>query len=189
MRLGISEKAFELAAKRIGCSIAMIKAVDANESRGSGFLKNGDVKILFEPHIFWKYLRLNKITPVVSDICYPVWGSKPYGKSSEQHARLQKAVRLNRNIALMSASWGRFQIMGFNYKACGCKSIQDFINKMIDSEESQLELFVSYIMNTNLDDELQNLDFKGFARGYNGPLYEKNGYAVKLKNQYLKFKV
>jgi hypothetical protein len=29
----------------------LIKAVDAKESRGGGF-KNGDVKILFEPHIF-----------------------------------------------------------------------------------------------------------------------------------------
>lgn len=184
MRTGISEKAFASAAKRIGCSIEMIKAVAAKESRGGGFLKNGDVKILFEPHIFWKYLRLNGIKPEMSDICYPVWGSKPYGKESEQHARLQRAVKINRNIALMSASWGTFQIMAFNFKECGCKSVQEFINKMVESEEAQLELFVNYIINTNLDDELQNLDFKGFARGYNGPLWEKNGYASKLKTLY-----
>jgi hypothetical protein len=67
--------------------------------------------------------------------------------------------------------------MGFNFKACGCKSIQEFVNKMMDSEQSQLQLFVNYIINSNLDDELQNLDFKGFARSYNGPLHERNNYA------------
>jgi hypothetical protein len=40
-------------------------------------------------------------------------------------------------------------------------------------------LFVNYIINSNLDDELQNLDFKGFARSYNGPLHERNNYANK----------
>jgi hypothetical protein len=76
----------------------------------------------------------------------------------------------------MSASWGRFQIMGFNFKASGCKSIQEFVNKMMDSEQSQLQLFVNYIINSNLDDELQNLDLK-VLQGHNGPLHERNNYA------------
>jgi hypothetical protein len=187
MKTGISEKSFKEAAKKIGCSVAMIKAVDAKESKGGGFLANGDVKILFEPHIFWKYLRRAKITPVLSNICYPKWGTKPYGKESQQHAKLQKAVLINRDIALMSASWGRFQIMGFNYKACGCKSIQEFVNKMLESEEVQLDMFVNYIISSYLDDELANLDFTGFAAGYNGPLYKRNLYHTKLKALYLKF--
>jgi hypothetical protein len=188
MKTGISEESFKSAARELQCEIELIKAVDAKESRGGGFLKNGDVKILFEPHIFWKYLRSAGIKPILSNICYPVWGTKPYGKESQQHAKLQKAVLINRDIALMSASWGRFQIMGFNFKACGCKSIQEFVNKMMDSEQSQLQLFVNYIINSNLDDELQNLDFKGFARSYNGPLHERNNYAKKLKDLYLNFK-
>jgi hypothetical protein len=55
------------------------------------------------------------------------------------------------------------------------QTIQEFVNKMM--EQSQLQLFVNYIINSNLDDELQNLDFKGFARSYNGPLHERNNYA------------
>jgi hypothetical protein len=188
MRSGIREEKFKEAAKRIGCEVAMIKAVDAKESRGGGYLSNGDVKILFEPHIFWKYLRLAKIKPILSDICYPTWGTKPYGKESAQHSRLQQAVAINRDVALMSASWGRFQIMGFNFKACGCKNIQEFVNRMIESEEAQLELFVNYIINSHLDDELENKDFKGFGNGYNGPLYYRNAYDTKLKALYLKFK-
>lgn len=187
MKTGISELKFKEAAKKIGCSVSAIKAVDSVESKGSGFLGSVEVKILFEPHIFWKYLKKAGIEPVLSDICYPKWGTKPYGLTSTQHARLQKAVKINRDIALMSASWGRFQIMGFNYKTCGCKTIQEFINKMSHSEESQLDLFVNYIINSHLDDELRAKDFKGFALQYNGPLYYKHNYDGKMKDADIHF--
>jgi hypothetical protein len=184
MKLGISQEAFKRAAKKIGCNVRAIKAVDKVESKGSGFLPSGEIKILFEPHIFWKELRKRFITPVVSDICYPKWGTRPYGKESQQHARLQKAVAINRHAALMSASWGRFQIMGFNYILCGCSTLQEFINKMNESEEAQLDLFVNYIINCNLDDELIGLDWTSFASQYNGPLYWKNNYHGKLNMAY-----
>lgn len=187
MKLGISEAAFKQAASVLKCEVAAIKAVDSVESRGGGFLSTGEIKILFEPHIFWKLLKEAGKTPVVSDICYPKWNTRPYGKESQQHGRLQKAVLINRDIALMSASWGRFQIMGFNYKLCGCKTIQEFINRMSKSEEEQLLLFVNYIKSVRLDDELINLDWLGFALQYNGPLYWKNNYNGKLAKAYLLF--
>lgn len=183
----ITEKQFQSSAKAIGCKTACVKAVAEVESRGGGFLNTGEVKILFEPHIFWKQLRLAGITPKVSDICYPVWGTKPYGNISEQHAKLQKAVLINRDAALKSASWGLFQICGFNFKTCGCKNIQEFINGMSESEDKQLELFTNYIINSHLDDELKNLDWNGFARGYNGASYAKNNYHNKLKTAYEKY--
>ena len=104
----ITQKQFIESAKRIGCEVAVIKAVQAVESSGGGFMEIGLPKILFEPHIFWKQLRLAGITPKVSDICYPVWRTKPYGKISEQHNRLAKASAINRECALKSASWGLF---------------------------------------------------------------------------------
>jgi len=188
MKIGINDAQFANVAKKIGCELAMIKAVDKIESKGSGFLPTGEIKILFEPHIFWKYLRRAGITTVRSEICYPVWKTEPYGKTSDQHGRLQLATKINRNIALMSASWGRFQIMGFNFKACGCKTIQEFINKNDESEVAQLDLFANYIINVNLDDELIERDFTGFARGYNGPLHVRNNYVGKLRSAYLLFK-
>lgn len=186
-KIGISEKKFQEVAKTLGCKVAAIKAVDFVESRGGGFLDNGDVKILFEPHIFWKELRKVNITPKLSKICYPTWGTQPYGTVNVQHDRLNEATKIHREAALKSCSWGRFQIMGFNFKECGCKTLQEFINKIYESEESQLELFSNYIKSVFLDDELRVLDWKGFARGYNGPAYTKNQYDIKLKNAYLNF--
>lgn len=176
------------AAKIIGCKPEVIVAVARKESSSNGFLSTGEPAILFEPHIFWKQLRKRGIDPNVfaknprySDILYPVWGSKPYGKSSKQHARLQLASEIDREAALQSASWGKFQIMGFNYRACGCITLQDFVNKIYKSEEDHLILFVNYIKASRLDDELREEDFDGFAAGYNGPQWRKNNYGEDMR--------
>lgn len=192
----ISEEQYKRSAAKIGCEVAAIKAVTMVESNGAGFLKTGEPVILFEPHIFWKQLRLKGIDPAalvkadpsLGDILYPVWGTKKYGKPSEQHAKLARAVAIDRDAAMKSASWGLFQIMGFNYAACGCATLQDFINKIYSGEDSHLDLFDDYIVNSHLDDELKNLDWAGFARGYNGASYWKNKYNIKLQAAYNKLK-
>ncbi len=186
--MNISEKSFIEAAEKINCSVAMIKAVAEVESSGGGFLPTGEVKILFEPHIFYKELLSKKIKPILSDICYPKWGQEPYGKMSEQHNRLQRAVKIDRESALKSASWGAFQILGTNYKLCGCSSIQEFINIISKDEDSQLELFVNYIINVGLSDEMNREDCAEFARIYNGPSYKKNKYDQKIQTALKKLK-
>lgn len=184
---------YRAAAKSIGCSVAAIIAVDTVESGGKGFLPDGKPTILFEPHIFWKELRSrgidpNKHTKGNEDILYPVWGSKPYGKSSQQHVRLERAVKVHREAALESASWGRYQICGFNHKLVGSPTVQDFINRVYKGEAEHLNMFVQYIKSVRLDDELRNLDWRGFAASFNGPLYFKNSYDTKLKKAYEKAK-
>lgn len=184
----ITPQQYEHAAKDIGCEVACIKAVEEVESKGSGFLADGKPMILFEPHIFWKELRKRGITPVVSDICYPKWLTKPYGKYSEQHGKLERAAKIHREAALSSCSWGKFQIMGFNYKMCECSTLQDFINAMYKNEGEHLRLFVNYIQSAYLDDELREKDWEGFARQYNGAAYAKNRYDIKLAEAYNKYK-
>lgn len=192
----ITEESFTVCAKDINCDIAAIKAVAEVESGGEGFLPNGKPTILFEPHIFWKQLKILGLDvnllihthPEYKDILYPVWGTLPYGSKVSQYDRLARASAINRQAALKSASWGKFQIMGFNYNLCNCVDLQSFINAMYKDEDSHLRLFTKYIKATNLDDELMHLDWAGFARGYNGASYTKNNYDKKLKAAYLKFK-
>lgn len=175
---------------------AVLMAVDLTESGGSGFLEDGKTpKILFEPHIFWKELRKAGIDPVpfaanpkYAGILYPKWGTMKYGKVSEQHGRMTLAAEINRDAALKSASWGRYQVCGFNWEATGSKSLQDFVNRMYKSEDEHLDMFTAYIMHSHLDDELRGKDWAGFACGYNGPVYRKNNYDGKLKANYIKAK-
>ena len=188
----ITEQQFKSSASLLKIEVAAIKAVAEVESSGEGFLPGGKPKILFEPHIFWKQLRAKGIDPNLfmeenPDILYPTWKSGAYGPVSKQHDRMEKAAKINRDAALMSASWGKFQIMGFNWKLCGTASLQEFINEMYKDEDSHLKCFTNYLKNTFLDDELRNHDWAGFARGYNGPQYVKNKYDVKLRAAYLKY--
>ncbi|MFT4092126.1 MAG: N-acetylmuramidase family protein [Niabella sp.] len=164
---------------------AIIKAVAAIESNGEGFLATGEPKILFERHIFSR--RTGGIYDYANpDISNPVPGG--YGAAgTNQHKRLQQAVALNRNAALMSASWGKFQIMGFNYALAGYNSLQEFITAMYKSEREHLIAFTRYIISASLDDELRQKQWTDFARKYNGPDYRKNQYDSKLEAAYKKY--
>lgn len=188
----ITELQFKDSAKILGIDVAAVKAVAEVESGGEGFFSEGLPKILFEPHVFWKELRKVGIDPNQhvlgnDDILYPIWGSKPYGKFSQQHSRLDRAIKIHRDAALKSASWGKFQIMGYNYQLAGYTTLQDFINAMYKSEDEHLKAFVSYIKSRFLDDELKAKDWKAFARQYNGSLYWKNAYDKKLATAYKKY--
>ncbi len=97
------------------------------------------------------------------------------------------AVKLDRERALKSASWGLFQIMGFNWKACGYQSLQHFINAMYRGEGDHLNAFVGFIRTSKLDVFLRKEDWKGFARRYNGPRFKENQYDVKLERAFKKF--
>lgn len=189
----INDRAYEHAACILDCQIAAIKAVAEVESSGSGFNADGTPKILFEPHIFWRELVSAGINPNDheagnEDILYKTQGSRLYGKYSAQHDRLSRAKKINEPCALKSASWGKFQIMGFNWKLCNFDSLTDFINAMYLSEDEHLLSFVEFIKSSNLSDELQRKDWAGFAKKYNGPSYKVNKYDTKLAEAYNKFK-
>lgn len=179
----LTDDDFCQAARELGVSVAHVKAVAEVESRGSGFLPSGEPVILFERHIFHR-LTGGKFSRQHPDISNPSPGG--YGASSRQHQRLQKAVALDREAALQSASWGLFQVMGFNWKLVGYKDLQEFINAAYRSEGDHLDMLVGYIQATGLDKALRNNDWHAFARGYNGPGYMRNRYHEKLAAAYKK---
>ena len=178
---------YTVAAKRLGCQVAAVRAVAEVEAPRGGFNPDWTPVTLFEGHIFRKYThgRYDESHPHLS---YAKWTRKWYGKGWEaEQKRIQEALTLDREAALMSASWGKFQIMGFNFALCGYTTLQRFVNGMYLSEASQLNAFVEYIIATGLNDELVECRFEDFARYYNGPLYYKNKYGTKMLNSFIKF--
>lgn len=181
--MSLSQEDFENAAEKLGVEPAKIRAVDEIESAGSGFLESGEPKILFEAHWFSK-LTDGEYDESHSNISSPRWDRSLYEGGQKEHTRLQKAVDLDRKAALQSASWGRYQIMGFNYAECGYSKLQYFINDMYRNEREHLGAFVSFIQNEGLDEPLREGDWHTFARRYNGPGYERNDYARRMKQAY-----
>ena len=188
----ITESQYAKSAALLGVEPAVIKAVAEVESRGDGLLPDGKPKILFEPHIFWKELIKRSIRPEShvsgnEDILYAKWQPGKYGPVSKQLERLNRAIKINRPAALSSASWGKFQIMGFNCDKCDCSSVEDFVSRMSLNEDEHLSTFICYLKSTSLDAKLRAHDWKGFARAYNGKSFLENKYDTKLAAAYLKF--
>lgn len=75
---------------------------------------------------------------------------------------------IDREIADKATFWGMFQIGGFNWRNCGCRSLDEFVSRMSASEAEQLELFARFCIETDLVKYLKKKDWNRFAYRYNG---------------------
>jgi N-acetylmuramidase len=191
-RFSLSPSALASAAADLGCSLPALQAVVDVESAGRGFLANGEVKVLFEGHVFWKYTH-GQYEHTHPTLCYRKWTKEHYahGATADERGfgeieRLEQAIELNRPAAQMSASYGMFQLMGFNFALCGYTQVGSFYDAMCRSAAEQLAAFCEYIEHVGLADELRDRRWADFARKYNGPAFMKNRYSEKLAAAYAK---
>ena len=107
-----------------------------------------------------------------------------YGTNEDQWTRLRLAALLDYRGAIESASWGRFQILGKNWMHTGAASLEAFLSIMFTSESSQLAGFVTFVNRAHLADALRRLDWRAFARGYNGKKFYVHDYDGKIARKY-----
>jgi len=158
-------------------------AVFCVESGGNGFGPNKKIIIRFENHLFWnlwgqknpdQFNKLFKFDPAKK------WEGHAYrtsetgewinfhGNQDKEWACLEFARTLDDTAAISSMSMGGPQILGSNFKQIGFSSPQqmlEYFNKDIRYHIIALFDFLTPAMKT----ALQNKDFAGFAKGYNGP--------------------
>lgn len=185
-RLPLTDIDYVRAATSIRVHPAALMAVAEVEAPRGGFLPSGQPTVLFERHWF------SKLTNHKYDVAHPEISSRTpggYHGGEAEHARIQSAADLDRTAALMSTSWGKFQLMGFNYGACHMASLQDFINAIYRDEQSHLRLFVDFIGTKGLAKYLQTQNFDRFAYSYNGPNYRDNDYANKMRRYFTTYKM
>ncbi|MGN7785385.1 N-acetylmuramidase domain-containing protein [Niabella sp. 22666] len=177
---GLTDLDLSKAAAVLSCEIAIIKTIIDLEGSREGFLSTYEPLLWFHKDVFSRRTQ-GAYDRVAPDISHPEPGE--FGPSSIQHERLHKAAWLNRNAALMSASWGKFQLMGYNYALAGYFSLQDFVSAMYKSEGEHLLAFVQYLKNLSLDEDLRNKNWEAFAFKYKSP-EDRNAYIHKLKEAY-----
>lgn len=189
----LSENDFILAAQLLDVETAALKAIQKVETGGSGgFFAPGKPAILFEGHIFWSQLKKKGLNPENyvkgnENILYPSWDKTKYLGGIREYDRLEQARKINFEAANLSASWGMFQVMGFNYAACGEKSVESFVNAMCESEFKQLILGARFIKQSGMLPALQAKKWDLFAKLYNGAGYKENKYDTKLSDAYNMF--
>jgi len=118
------------------------------------------------------------------DICYPK-RFKRYGSYTVQEERLKRAIEIEPELAYRSISMGGFQILGRNYKLAGFDSATEMYEIFLEDENSQIEAFLNFL-NVGMIEALRSLNWKGFARLYNGRGYRKNKYDTKLEKAFLR---
>jgi len=168
-RDGLTRADFEEVAAQLGCEPEAVQAVVEVESgRLGAFAADGRPIILFEPHIFSR--RTNRQYDASHpNISYRSWDASKYPRTQDgRWAQLREAYALDPENAVASASYGLFQIMGFNHAACGFDTPKTFVTDMCRSQKQQLKAFAAFVRSNNLADELVRKDWEGFARGYNG---------------------
>lgn len=190
----LDDSDYERAAKELGVEVASIKAVVLIEAGNNlrGFHAPRVPIINFDLTMFRKAAQKRGINLAKFRRSHSVVFERPdkkrYGSYQEaQHARLASAMSIDSIAAIEGTFWGMFQIGGFNWKKCGAQSHLNFVERMSNSESDQLELFVNFIRNSNLDKYLRNKDWNHFARIYNGPSYLKRNYHNKLDAAYRRF--
>ncbi|VXC63856.1 conserved hypothetical protein [Sphingomonas sp. AX6] len=207
-QIGLSAGDFAAAAKLLGCTVAQIRAVDEVES-GSGWFSDvrsaildldgpgGFIdgphlpKILFEAHIFDRHTD-GRFRAAHPNLSLASWNKALYVGGQGEWERLHRAMQLDRRAALMSASVGRYQIMGFNHRLAGFATVEAYWDAMMDSERAHLDAFVAFISNAKLVNALRQISNVHaanipFARGYNGTGYAKNQYHVKIAKAHKKW--
>ncbi len=169
-----------------GALAAHMWAVFAVETAGCGFLSDRRPKILFERHVFSR-LTDGRFDDDHPDLSNPDPGGYGAGEA-HQHDRLDSAIALDRKAALMSASWGIGQIMGYNFASAGYPDVESMVTAMVVSEDVQLAAVSAFVVSNNLNGHLINQEWDDFAAGYNGPNYEDNDYAGKLQDAFAKYR-
>lgn len=185
------DKIKEMASK-YGLDTPTVLAVAEVESGGhSGFQKTGLLTVLFEAHLFYRELKKAGLNPNSLMIKYPnlispVWNRTLYKGGDFENTRLAEAVKIH-ECAWNCASYGMFQILGSNHRACGFNTTQDFISYLKTGQEAHVDTFLKFVSSDIRKlKALKSKDWAMFARLYNGPAYAQNKYDAKLANAYNK---
>lgn len=188
----LTAKDYKEIAEELGVEVAAIRAIVDIETGKyhKGLYAEGKPVINFDLALFQRALQRRGVnlgkysnSPALQKLNIPKYGSL----IAAQQARLDAAMEIDSVAAIESTFWGMFQIGGFNWKLCGAKSRQDFVELMSKSEFDQLRLFSKFIVNTGLVDLLRTKNWSRFARLYNGPSYATRGYHTRLAAAYKKF--
>lgn len=183
---GLTDEDFRIVADELGVEVAAMKAVVSIEAGNAmkGFWAPGVPVINFDRTMYNKYRskassksgsKGEKVPPGLT------------GYALRQWTQLINARKTNAQGANMGTFWGMFQIGGFNYKLCGCTSVNEFVELMAYSELEQLELFAAFIINTGMVNDLRAKNWAAFARKYNGPSYARRAYHTKMAAAYTRF--
>lgn len=181
----LDESDYIAAANLLNCDVAAIKAVAKVESPHGAFQIYQGHKV---PTILFERHKFHSFTNHIYDTSHPnisAANAGGYGPSSAQYPKLELALGLNEVAALRACSWGKFQIMGFNYQAAGFSDVKSMVKAMFKNEKEQLKAFIHFIQaDTVRVSAIRNHQWATFAAHYNGSNYAINDYDTNILHEF-----
>jgi len=170
------------AVSKLGINSAALWALVSVETRSCGFFADRRPQVLFERHIFHKRTG-GQFDATDSSISDPTRGG--YSGGVAEYVRLARAMALDNQAALESASWGLGQVMGFNATGLGYADVDDMVQQFCAGEDAQLVGVTRFIAgNAALLKALQSSNWAQVAFFYNGRAYADHQYDVHLKQYF-----
>ena len=171
----------------LAASVRISLAETASET--DAFLPDGRASLFFEGHLFYRNLEKAGISP---DTCRAgnenILFQEPTIRYDEggarEYARLDKARAIPPEAALMSASYGMFQIPGERYADCGFDNIEAFVAAQNESVCRQLETLCTLLQTEGAIPLLCAHDWPAFSRRYTGSSLAPDDLAWKMGQAY-----
>jgi hypothetical protein len=203
----ITDADWQEAATRISCEVAVIQAFAHVESGKAAFDRYDRPTIQYERHKFAKHTN-HRFDAANADISGKAYTSKKFDKDghpiaatdryvADAYERFERAFGLDEDAAIMACSWGKFQVLGENYRGLGFPTVQKFLEATCKSEQEHLlKFFLPFAMTVRdakyghgtLRNALIQKNWANAAWLYNGPDYRKYDYDNQLKEAYEKIK-
>ncbi len=188
----------EAAAQTLNVEVAAIRAVAQVEAGGAPFAPNGAPIIRYELHLLKGEIEKAQGAGVAAGyqrthpyLCNDYQAGRGFhgGGQPNEWSMLYNAMILRgqKESALRSASYGKYQVMGFNFSDGRWGSVSAFTSDMFVSEGQQLKAFLGYVQTHHLVGFMQRHDWASFANGYNGSSYADNNYDGQMAAAYQRF--
>ncbi|SEA20306.1 N-acetylmuramidase domain-containing protein [Rubrimonas cliftonensis] len=175
-----------------GLDPAALLAVAEVESGGAALLDiDGRMAppIRYEFHVFHRQLK-PALRPgaVASGLASPRWGQFANPRSQQgRYALLDRAKSIDPEAAYAACSWGVGQVLGENARWLDYESAEALAAECCSGVKGQTDLMLRFIQRRGLSAALKARDWTAFARGYNGPLHDRNDYAGRMARAYARW--
>ncbi|TWI11655.1 N-acetylmuramidase domain-containing protein [Aerolutibacter ruishenii] len=186
MNKDVTDLAWTDLAKALEVEETCLKAIARVETAGHGFVtgRSGRPKILFEGHAFHR-LTGGQFDASHPHLSHAAWDPRKYARDQAgEWQRLDEACQLDRPAALQSASWGLFQVMGFNYPYCGHDTVEAFVAAQHTDADAHVSAFARLVLRPPFLQALRTRDWATFAAAYNGPGHAVHRYEERLAAAY-----
>jgi hypothetical protein len=179
----------EAVAAWIGVEAAALLAIAEVESAGRVFAEvdgRTEPLIRFEGHYFDRRLPAAKRAAArAAGLADPKAGAvKNPASQAARWVLLAKAAAIDHKAAHESVSWGLGQVMGSHWEWLGYENIDALVAEARSGAGGQTALMARYIDKAGLAPAIRRRDWAAFARGYNGPDFERLGYDRKIAKAY-----